>query len=58
MLGKVDSKGEWVTENEMVDGIPDSMGMSLSKHWEIVEDREASRAAVNGVTESWAQLGA
>ena len=42
----------------MVDGIPDSMGMSLSKQWEIVEDREASLAAVDEVTERWAQLGA
>ena len=36
----------------------DSMGMSLSKQWEIVEDREASLAVVDGVTERWAQLGA
>ena len=47
-----------MTEDEMVDGIPDSMGMSLSKQWEIVEDREASLAVVDGVTERWAQLGA
>ena len=38
-----------------LDGVKDSMDMSLSKFLEMVKDREAWHAAVHGVTKSWAR---
>ena len=45
-----------MTEDEMADGITDSMDMSLSELQELVMDREVWRALIHGVTKSQTRL--
>ena len=58
MLGKIEDRRRRRHQRmKWLNGITDAMNMNLGKLWEMVRDREAWRAGIQGVVKNWTRLG-